>query len=155
MTTATGQTHPLIARLLEIADGEYTSRKATDIAVMEAEHTLELARQAQRVAAERHTAVLATIEAAKAYVTVADGDAVPDAADDARPLGRLVLDALVVGTGVPLAVVYERVKKVRPAARDNAIRSTVSQLRQDGVVTTPQRGVYVLQEIPEGYRAQV
>ncbi|MFF4630024.1 hypothetical protein [Streptomyces griseorubiginosus] len=160
---------PLITRLRELADVERARREAADLAVAEAERVLQETQHLQRVAAERHAAVLATVEAAEAYV----GQQTQDASDigsrneqterlgadtpatpstPGRSLKHLVVDALNVGEVTPLTLIYDRVREVRPDSTASAIRAALATLHKKETVEIVRRGAYRLLEIPEGYR---
>ncbi|WP_405894402.1 hypothetical protein OG272_20940 [Streptomyces sp. NBC_00104] len=163
---------PLIARLRELADVERARREAADLAVTEAERVLQETQYIQRVAAERHAAVLATVEAAEAYAgqqaqgasdTVSHAEQTEQVATDrtaspsasGRSLKHLVVDALNVGEITPLTLIYERVREVRPDSTASAIRAALATLHKKETVEIVRRGAYRLLEIPEGYRTDI
>lgn len=160
---------PLITRLRELADVERARHEAADLAVAEAERVLQETQHLQRVAAERHAAVLATVEAAEAYVGQQAQDASDigsrdeqteqpgaDAADapsaPGRSLKHLVVDALDIGEITPLTLIYERVREVRPDSTASAIRAALAALHKRETVEIVRRGAYRLLVIPEAYR---
>ncbi|MEU8719559.1 hypothetical protein [Streptomyces antimycoticus] len=164
MATATSSSaHPLIARLRQLADAEQTRRVAADQALAEAERVLQQARQVQRVAAERHAAVLATVEAAEAYAAGLSND-VPEAKaanahEQASPahkhgapsanLTQLVLDSFEPHGDTTLPMLYERVLKARPGTTESGVRATLSTLHKSGFVKIVRRGIYRLPKNPE------
>ncbi|MER6421929.1 hypothetical protein [Streptomyces sp. NPDC001137] len=170
MSNATS-THaqPLITRLRELAEVERTRREAADLAVVEAERALQETQCAQRVAAERHAAVQATVEAAEAYArqqkqSASDTHSRAEQTEQAaagkpaspstpgRSLKRLIVDALNMGEITPLTLIYERVREVRPDAAEKSIRGALANLHTRGTVEIVHRGAYRLVVIPEDYR---
>ncbi|MBW8796246.1 MAG: hypothetical protein JF597_22375 [Streptomyces sp.] len=171
MSNATsGPTQPLIARLRQIADAEQTRWQQAEAAVAEAERILQEAREAQRVAAERHAAVLATVEAAEAYAADLDladtqhkaaepqSDSAPTAGPTTpagpkpRSVMHLIVKTLELDKATELHAIYGDVRRLRPGTTNSAVRSALSQLHKKGSVEIVSRSVYRLLKLPEDYQ---
>jgi hypothetical protein len=159
---------PLLAKLQDLANVEHARKEQTDVAVVQAEQALADAREAQRVATERHSAATAAVTAAEHYFTGLDAGASPDGvrADSGpaqapsqpttasgRPVTYLILDVLELGHVTPLKSIYEGVRRLRPGTSGGAIRGSLTKLHQSGAVEIVSRGVYRLLVIPEDYQA--
>ncbi|MFD3565775.1 hypothetical protein [Streptomyces sp. NPDC058667] len=163
-----GHAQPLLAKLQDLADVEHARKEQTDVAVVQAERALADAREAQRVATERHSAATAAVTAAEDYFAKFDAGASPDdvpadsgstqtpsqpTAAPGRPVSHLILDVLELGRVTPLASIYEGVLRLRPGTSGGAIRGSLTKLHQSGAVEIVSRGVYRLLVIPEDYQA--
>ncbi|MFE2557925.1 hypothetical protein ACFXGT_18260 [Streptomyces sp. NPDC059352] len=159
---------PLLAKLQDLADVEHARKEQTNVAVAQAEQALADAREAQRVATERHSAATAAVTAAADYFSKLDVGTSPDdvpadsgptqtpsqsTAAPGRPVSHLILDVLELGHITPLTSIYEGVLRLRPGTSGGAIRGSLTKLHQSGAVEIVSRGVYRLLVIPEGYEA--
>ncbi|MFJ4870524.1 hypothetical protein [Streptomyces sp. NPDC088757] len=153
-----------------MADIERTRKEQSAAAVVQARQALADTLEADRVAAERHSAAEAVVTAAEDYFAGLGADvSSQDAPVDSEPsqaqtpprsttaadrsVNHLILDVLEIGRITPLKEIYEGVRGLRPGTSGGAIRGSLTKLNQRGVVEIVSRGVYRLLVIPEDYRA--
>ncbi|MFI9191964.1 hypothetical protein ACIG0A_22055 [Streptomyces californicus] len=162
----------LLARFQEIVEAEQDRLRVANLAVEEIETALRRAREAQRVAAARHGEAAATYAAVQGYVggqskepgvgALGEGGASPSGSSSTAsgaghtPPGRavqhLIVDVMDIGQVIPLAVIYDGVRRLRPGTTNSAIRSALSILHKTGAVENVRRSVYRLLKIPEDYK---
>ncbi|MEW2575590.1 hypothetical protein [Streptomyces syringium] len=159
MRSATSESmRALLARFQELVEAEQDRLRAADLAVEEIETALRRAREAQRVAAARHSEAAATYAAAQGHAggrSKESGAGMPGAAGRAstgRAVQHLIVDVMEVGQVTPLAVIYGGVRRLRPGTTNSAIRSALSVLHKAGAVQSVRRSVYRLLKIPEDYK---